>query len=109
MPPTAATTKSKTRPLPGLPEMSLTPQQQAEALRRIQNQTEQRVKLGVQLFKAAEARVSQHQALLDRIRAEQEQFRARFTQDMVKSFQTYDQWVGQIDETLTDALRELEA
>ena len=99
----------KRRTLPGLPTTSLTPQQQLEALRRVQNQAELRVKLGTQLFKAAEARVSQHQVLLDTVRAEQEQFRAKFSEDIVKSLQTYDRWVGQIEETLTDGLHELEA
>lgn len=109
MPPTVTIRKPKRRPLPGLPQTALTPEQQLESLRRIQNQAEQRVKLGTQLFKAAEARVCQHQALLETLRAEQAEFRTKFSQDMIKSLQTYDQWVGQIEETLTDTLQGLEA
>lgn len=109
MPDSTATTKPSSTILPGLPKRSLTARQQLEALQRVQGQAEQRVKLGVQLFKAAEARTSQYQAMLDQIKAEQEEFRTEFSQDMARSFQVYDKWLGQIDETLTDALSELES
>ena len=110
MPDSAATTKKPSSSvLPGLPKRPLTARQQLEALQRVQSQAEQRVKLGVQLFKAAEARTSQYQTMLDQIKSEQDDFRTRFSQDMARSFEVYDKWLGQIDETLTDALGELES
>ena len=103
------TAKPGSRPLPGLPKDSLSAQQQLDALRCVQNQAEQRVKLGMQLFKAAEARTSQYQAMLDQMKADQEALRTRMSQDMARSFQVYDKWVGQIDKTVTNTLGELEA
>ena len=109
MPDSTTTTKPSSSVLPGLPKRPLTVRQQLEALQRVQGQAEQRVKLGMQLFKAAEARTSQYQATLAQIKSEQDEFRTRFSQDMARSFEVYDKWLGQIDETLTDALRELES
>ena len=50
----------------------MTPSQQLEALRRLQDQAEQRVKLGVELFRAAEAHTTYQDDLLAKIRSQQD-------------------------------------
>lgn len=95
-------------PLPALPRQPLTPEQQAEALKRTQAQAEQRVKLGVELFKAAEKRLTTQSDLLRQVRDEQKHLREVVQQDVAKSLQSYDQWIGRIDEGFTTALRTLE-
>lgn len=94
--------------LPGIPKGPITPVQQLEALRRVQVQAEQRVKLGVQLFKAAEAQTTQHRIMMEKLKTEQDKFREQMHQDLARSLQTYDQWVGQIDDNLTATLQKLE-
>lgn len=83
-------------------------QQQLDAARRAQDQAEQRVKLGVQLFKAAEAHVANHQELVSSVRAEQKELQQKLQEDVARSFQQYDRWVSEVDEGLTDRLHELE-
>lgn len=105
---------SQTNPRPRVllqptPRQALSPDQQLEALRRVQAQAEQRVKLGQQLFKAAEARVSTHRAMIDEIKGEQAKLRDEVQRDVAQSLQSYDQWVGKLDERLTEAMRSLEA
>lgn len=95
--------------LPGLPRQPLTAAQQLEALRRVQSQAEQRIKLGTQLFKAAEAHATQQKALIDELRQEQQRLRVEVQEDVARSLQSYDQWVGRIDENFTRAMRSLEA
>lgn len=95
-------------PLPALPRQPLTPEQQAEALKRTQAQAEQRVKLGVELFKAAEKRLTTQSDVLRQVRDEQKHLREAVQQDVAKSLQSYDQWIGRIDEGFTTALRTLE-
>jgi len=95
-------------PLLGLPRQPLTPQQQLEAVRRMQNQAEQRVKLGMQLFKAVEARVADQRDVLGAIRQQEQQLRDSVNEDVAKSLQQYDQWIGRIDENFTKAMRQLE-
>ena len=80
--------------LPGLPRKPLTPEQQLTALRRTQAQAEERVRLGVRLFNAADARLGEHRALLDGVRAEQEQLRAELREEVTRSLRQYDQWMG---------------
>jgi hypothetical protein len=92
----------------GLSRQSLTPEQQLEALKRVQSQAEQRVKLGMQLFKAAEARLSSQNDVLQQIKTLQKQLREQVNQDVAKSLHEYDQWIGQIDESFTTAIRKLE-
>jgi hypothetical protein len=94
--------------LPGVPKRPLDAQQQLEALRRTQAQAEQRVKLGVQLFKAAEARTAQHRDDVEQLRKEQDQLRQQLQQDIARSFQSYDQWIAKVDDTLTNSLKSIE-
>ena len=84
------------------------PQRQLESLRQVQAQAEQRVQLGMQLFKAAEARVASQQAMIEAVRAEQDRLREQMHEDVTRSLHAYDQWVGQIDENFTHAIRALE-
>jgi hypothetical protein len=94
--------------LGALNRQPLTPDQQLQALKRVQAQAEQRVKLGMQLFKAAEARLSTHTDVLGQIKTLQSQLREQVNQDVAKSLHEYDQWIGQIDESFTTAIRKLE-
>ncbi len=94
--------------LNGLPGNAMTSQEQLEALRRIQAQAEQRVKLGVQLFKAAEAKLSEQNDVLEQMKKEQSGLREQINEDFTRSLHAYDQWVGQIDENFTHAIRNLE-
>ncbi len=100
--------ESATPILTGLPRRSLTPEQQMEALRKVQAQAEQRVKLGMQLFKSAESRLAAQGDMLDQVRTEHRQLREQVQEDVAKSLQSYDQWMGQIDERFTHAMRQLE-
>lgn len=86
----------------------LTPEQQMQALKRVQAQAEQRVKLGMQLFKAAEARLSSQTDVLQQIKTLQQQLREQVNQDVAQTLHQYDQWIGQIDESFTTAIRKLE-
>ena len=99
---------SKLSLLRDLPRKNLTPEQQLEAIRKVQAQAEQRVKLGMQLFKAAEARMTSQQEMVDKFRAEQNALRDQVQQDVAKTLQDYDQWVGRIDESFTHAIQRLE-
>lgn len=94
-------------PLP-LPRPRLSPEEQLEALRRVQDQAEHRVRLGTQLFKAAEAYTSQHRLLFDQIKSEHETLRGQMRDDIARSFRQYDQWIANMDEQLTNSLRQLE-
>lgn len=94
--------------LPGLPIRPLSKQQQSDALKRIQSQAEQRIKLGLKLFKAAEAHTQQQQDLLQCVQDEQHRIRGELQQDVAKSLHAYDQWVGQIDQNLTKAIKDLD-
>ncbi len=94
--------------LPGFNRQPLTPEQQMQALKRVQAQAEQRVKLGMQLFKAAEARLSSQTDIVQQIKTLQKQLREQVNNDVAKSLHQYDQWIGQIDESFTTAIRKLE-
>ncbi len=96
------------RPAVGATSRPLTPGEQLDAIRKVQAQAEQRVKLGMQLFKAAEAHVSTHREAIDQVRREQAQLQQRVQEDVAKSLQQYDQWLGRIDEGFTRSLQKLE-
>ena len=90
-----------------MPRRPLSVQQQAEALEKVQQQATQRVKLGQQLFEAADARLKQHQKVLDEINDQQKILREQVQDDVAKSLQSYDQWMGRIDESFTKSIRDL--
>jgi len=87
---------------------ALTTAQKLEALRRVQGQAEQRVKLGTQLLKAAEAHASQTHSHVEQIRQEQNELREKLEHDVAAALHQYDQWVGTIDESLTRRLQQTE-
>ena len=93
-----------TTPPPGLPSGPLSAQQQLDALRRAQTQADQRVQLGMQLFKATEAQTEQQQSLADELRREQTQLREKVQQDVSRSLRSYDQWVGRMDDGFAEAM-----
>lgn len=95
--------------LPGLPRKPLTPQQQLDAISRVQSQAEARVELGLKLFKAAENHTRSQHRMLEQIKAEQQQLREQVNEDVAKSLHAYDQWVGQMDENFTRSLQNLES
>lgn len=86
----------------------LTPAQQMEALRRVQAQAEQRIKVGLQLFKAAEGHATHLHTDIQQLKDEQARLRKSLEEDVARSLQSYDQWVGRMDENFTKALRLLE-
>lgn len=94
--------------LPGIPRRPLTPEQQLEALHKAQAQAEQRVQLGVKLFRAAEERLSAQQELTEQLKAEAQRLREQVNAEVEKKLCDYDQWVTRIDVTLTAALDELD-
>lgn len=102
------TDPSKLTLLRDLPRKNLSPEQQLEAIRKVQAQAEQRVKLGMQLFKAAEARITAQQDLVDQFRRDQNELRDQVQQDVARTLQEYDQWIGRIDESFTRAMQRLE-
>ena len=83
--------------------------QQLEHARRIQVQAEQRVQLGLQLFKAAEAHALRHRDMIQQLKDEQQELHQQLQQDVAQSLHEYDQWVGQLDENFTTALRQLDS
>ena len=70
---------------------------------------EKRIQLGLRLLDAAEVRTKQQQSDMKRLREEQLQMKQQIEQDVAKSLQEYDQWVGQIDERFTKRLHDLES
>ncbi len=87
---------------------ALTPEQKLEALARVQAQAEQRIALGKQLFKAAEARIRAESDVIKQVRKENEVLKDQLHREFTESLHSYDQWVGQIDESFTTAIRALE-
>lgn len=85
----------------------MTPQQQEKALKQVQQQATQRVKLGQQLFEAADSRLKQQQDVLKDIQEQQAKLRDQVQADVAKSLLSYDQWMGQIDEGFTEAIQGL--
>lgn len=107
-----ATTGSAQGPSPAellakMPRRPLSIEQQAIALDKVQQQATQRVKLGQQLFEAADARLKQHQKVLDEINDQQTILREQVQDDVAKSLQSYDQWMGRIDESFTKSIRDM--
>lgn len=98
---------ASTEPLP-LPPSKLPPEEQVNALNRMQDQAEKRVKLGQQLFIAAEAQAQQYKKLVDEFRDENARLREELHQDLGKSIHTYDKWVGQMDSRFNQSLGDLE-
>ena len=94
--------------LPGLPRVNLTPEQRLDALHRVQAQAEQRVKLGVTLFKAAEAHTSQYRKVLDELKAEQQEFRREIQNDAARTLHGYGQWMGDMEKDVANSLKSLE-
>ena len=94
--------------LPGLPKKPLTPEQQLDALSRVQSQAESRVALGLKLFKAAENHTRSQQNMLDELKIQQQELRDQVNEDVARSLHTYDQWVGKMDENFTNSLQKLE-
>ena len=80
---------------------------QTAALEKAQ-QAEKRVRLGMDLLRASEDRLSWQTQMLQQVRAEQKLLREQIQGDVAKSLQSYDQWLGQIDESFTKAILLLE-
>lgn len=104
---TSPSSPSPAELLAKMPRRPLSVEQQAAALEKVQQQATQRVKLGQQLFEAADARLKQHQKVLDEINDQQKILREQVQDDVAKSLQSYDQWMGRIDESFTKSIRDL--
>jgi hypothetical protein len=96
------------QPLPGLVLGPLSPAQHLEALRRVQAQAEQRLKLGSQLFKAAQAQTLQQRTLAEELRRSQDGLREEMRQDATKTLHQCEQWMGAMDDRFTSRIRQLE-
>lgn len=83
-------------------------QEQMNAARRLHAQAEQRIALGRQLFKAAEAHLANQQNLLAQVRAEQDALAQRMQADVARSLHEYDQWVGKQQQEVDERLQEME-
>lgn len=102
-------TKHGSAPLsPELPRTPLSAEQQLKALRLVQDQAEQRVNLGMKLFKAAQTHATHQHELIQELKAHQEQMRQEMQHDIAASLQTYDQWMATFDENFTRKLHQLE-
>ena len=87
----------------------LTPQQQLDALRKTQTQAEQRVRLGIKLFEAAEGRLkSQNQALAE-LRENQQALREQMLADIRRTAADYDDRLDRLESRITDAVDSAEA
>lgn len=87
----------------------LTPQQQLEALRKTQAQAEQRVRLGVKLFEAAEGRLkSQHQALTE-LRENQQALREQMLAEIRQAATGYDERLTRLETRVSDAVAQADA
>ena len=84
------------------PPRSMSPQQQLESLRKAQRQAEQRVQLGMQLFKAAEARLSAGQDVVGQVRREQDALRDEMRREREEDASRYNKQLADVEQT-TDA------
>ena len=105
---TSQVADAKAAKLPGLPRGRLSSKERLEALRRVQKEAEQRVTLGMQLYRAAEQHTVHHEALVADVKADQARLKVQLQDDIARSLQACDQWVGKIDEDFTSALKGLE-
>jgi hypothetical protein len=87
----------------------LPPQEKLAALRRVQLQAEQRIRLGMQLFKAAEAHVTGQQGIVEDLRNSQAQLREDLQSDVARSFRSYDEWMGEFGGRITDRMEKMES
>lgn len=92
----------------GLPRGPLSPQQQMEALRLVQARAEQRVKLGMKLLEAAQARLTNQQDLLDQAKREQRALLEQMQQEIAQDLQSRDERIQAVDDRLTQAIESLE-
>lgn len=102
------TVAPRSEKLPGLPNRPLSPQEQLLALRRVQAQAEQRLKLGSQFFQAAKAQVVEHASLLTQLREEQARLREQMREEYARSIREYEQYRHHRDEDVTVRLDQLE-
>ncbi len=104
----APTTATQPNTLPGVPRKPLDAAEQLDALRRAQGKADQRVKLGLQLFKAAQAHTSQRRDLLDKIKAEQAALKDQLQADMAEKLQRYEHRLENFDGKLAESLDAIE-
>lgn len=112
-PPAADTPQPQSQPGPVIAGVDgiegLPPQEKLAALRRVQLQAEQRIRLGMQLFKAAEAHVTGQQGIVEDLRQAQEQLREDLHSDVARSFRSYDEWMAEFGGRITDRMEKMES
>lgn len=116
MPPSNTTNPkpTATSAMPSIPRIAIgeppvSVNEQLDALRQVQTQAEERVQLGMQLFKAAENRLSTQKQVLDKFKQDNDAMREEVREDVARSLQQYDQWLGQMDDRLTQSMQDLES
>jgi len=94
--------------LPGMPRKPLDATKQLEAIRRVQSQAENRIKLGLQLFKAAEGHTSRRRDILEDIKTDQKNIRDQLQSEMVENFQRYEHRIDSFDDKVTRTIESLD-
>ena len=87
---------------------NLSPQQQLEALRRAQRQAEQRVRLGMQLFKAAEARLAAGQDVVGQVRREQDALRDEMHREREEETTNFNKRIAEVQQSTDTRLGAVE-
>lgn len=85
----------------------LSPQEQLEAVRRLQEQAEKRLRLGRELFQAAEGLIRHYRQELEQLKQQQQELLQQMQKEIASSLRQYDQWIGQMEKDTTRRLEEL--
>ena len=98
-----------TRTAPALPShrKTVTPKQQIETSKNVDQQAVDRIQLGLKLFKAAQAHATRQQKIIEKLKSQQEDLRQEIQKDITSSLQTYDQWMAQFDQRFTAKILQL--
>jgi hypothetical protein len=96
-----------------MPDAAMSPkavriEEQLQKLRQRQSRADHRIKLGRQMVKAAEAFAAEQQQQLRHVADQQQDIREQLHHDVAKTLQSYDQWLGKLDEGFTSAMHRLE-
>ena len=91
-----------------LPRGRLSTEQQAEAVQKVASQAEQRVRLGMQLFDAAESRLRTQTNAIEQLHNEHVVLQQRVSRDLGHGLQQCDQKIDDVDSQVTGALKQLE-
>jgi hypothetical protein len=85
---------------PAMPRGPLSSQQQADALKRVQAQAEERVKLGLQLLKASESYSARHREMIEEVRHEQRQMQELLKKEFLEGFEGFEQRFSRLEQRM---------